>query len=162
MSSSLTQSMHVQPGRKLLMWLPTVIWLCVIASFSTDLFSASHTGSILWRILRAIYPGISLHTFRTIHFFVRKSAHFCTYGLLSVFAFFSWRGTLPRPSRWSMRWCALALALTFLAASLDEFHQTFIPSRTGTFHDVVLDMAGAAFFQLLLAGVLSRSRLPED
>ena len=160
--SSSSYSLPAQPVRKLLLWVPTVAWLCVIAAFSTDLFSARHTGSILWKILHWFHPGISRQTFNTIHFLVRKSAHFCTYGLLSMFAFFSWRGTLPRATRWSPRWCALALVLTFLAASLDEFHQTFIPSRTGTFHDVVLDLAGAVFFQLVLALVLSRSRLPDD
>ena len=150
MSSPLTQSVNVQPGRKLLLWLPTVIWLGVIASFSTDLFSASHTGSILWRILHAIFPGISLHTFRTIHFFVRKTAHFCTYGLLGAFAFYSWRATFPEPRRWSFKWSGLALALTLVVASLDEYHQTFIPSRTGTVHDVILDMVGAVFFQIII------------
>ena len=31
--------------RKLRAWIPTLLWLCVLALFSTDLFSAEHTGS---------------------------------------------------------------------------------------------------------------------
>jgi len=34
--------------------------------------------------------------------------------------------------------------------SIDEIHQSFVPSRTGTWHDVVLDMAGAAVAQILI------------
>jgi len=37
-----------------------------------------------------------------------------------------------------------------LVASLDEWHQTFIPSRTGTWHDVVLDGSAAVGGQILL------------
>jgi VanZ family protein len=46
-----------------------------------------------------------------------------------------------------------------LVASLDEWHQTYIPSRTGTFHDVLLDSAAALVAQILLFIIL-RSRKP--
>jgi VanZ family protein len=136
--------------------MPTLLWLCVLATFSTDLFSAEHTGSILQKIIHALFGKISYHQFQEIHFFIRKTAHFVSYGTLSALAFFSWRSTLPTLSRWTFRWTSLALLMTLMAASLDEFHQTFIPSRTGNFHDVLLDMAGATFFQLVLAIWLGR------
>ena len=142
--------------RKLLAWLPTLLWLCVLAAFSTDTFSAEHTGSVLEKIIVALFGKISAHRFHQIHFLVRKAAHFGSYGLLSTFAFFSWRATFPLRLLWSFRWTSLALLLTLIAASLDEYHQTFISSRTGNFHDVLLDMAGAVFFQLLI--VLWESR----
>ena len=40
--------------------------------------------------------------------------------------------------------------LTAVVASLDEWHQTFIPSRTGTIHDVILDTSAAIAAQLLV------------
>jgi len=40
--------------------------------------------------------------------------------------------------------------MTALVASLDEWHQTFLPSRTGTIRDVVLDSAAALGAQVLL------------
>jgi len=141
----------VPRGSRLLAWLPTLLWLCVLAWFSTDQFSADHTGVILRKIIRAVYGTISHHRFEQIHFLVRKSAHFGGYGLLSLFAFYSWRGTLRALARWTWRWCALALTTALLAASLDEFHQTFVSSRTGSWHDVVLDLTGAVFFQALIA-----------
>ena len=150
-STALPQSAPASPARKLLAWLPTLLWLCVLAAFSTDLFSAEHTGSVLEKILRALFGHVSQHTFQLVHFLIRKGAHFCSYGLLSAFAFFSWRATLPAFPRWTFRWSALALLLVLIAASMDEFHQSFVSSRTGNWHDVALDFTGAFFFQGVIA-----------
>jgi VanZ family protein len=119
--------------------------------FSTDTFSAEHTGGVLMKILHALFGNISAHRFHQIHFFIRKAAHFGSYGLLGALAFFSWRATLPALPRWTFRWSALALLLVLIAASLDEFHQTFVSSRTGNWHDVALDFTGAIFFQGVIA-----------
>jgi VanZ family protein len=128
----------------------------VLAAFSTDVFSAEHTGGILLKILHALFGNISTHQFLQIHFFIRKSAHFCSYGLLSALAFFSWRATLPSLPRWTIRWSLLAVLLAVTAAGLDEFHQSFIPSRGSSIHDVFLDFTGAVFFQLAIAVWLGR------
>jgi VanZ family protein len=138
-------------SRKLWAWLPTLLWLCVLAMFSTDTFSAEHTGGVLMKILHALFGNISAHRFHQIHFFIRKAAHFGSYGLLGALAFFSWRATLPAPPRWKFRWSALALLLVLIAASMDEFHQSFVSSRTGNWHDVALDFTGAIFFQGVIA-----------
>jgi VanZ family protein len=130
----------------------------VLAMFSTDMFSAEHTGSVLEKILHALFGTISDEWFQQIHFLVRKSAHFCSYGLLSAFAFFSWRATFPAPRRWSLLWASLGLLTAFAAGSLDEFHQSFIPSRTSSFHDVMLDTVGALFFQIVIAVWLNRKK----
>lgn len=136
---------------KLIAWLPTLLWMAIIAWFSTDTFSAAHTGSILQRILRAVYPGITNEQFEIIHHFVRKAAHFSVYGLLSLFAYYSWRATLPRRARWTFIWSGLALLVTLLAGSLDEIHQIFVPSRGPSPYDVMLDVTGALFVQILIA-----------
>jgi VanZ family protein len=155
-STALPEPVPASPGRKLLAWLPTLVWLCVLAMFSTDMFSAEHTGSILEKILSALFGNVSYHTFQQIHFLIRKSAHFCSYGLLGAFAFFSWRATLPALRRWTFRWAALGVLTAFLAGSFDEIHQSFVPSRTSNFHDVLLDTAGAVFFQLVIAFMILR------
>ncbi|HEY6273659.1 MAG TPA: VanZ family protein [Terriglobales bacterium] len=149
--TAIPNNLEATPRQKLWYWVPTLLWLCMLAAFSTDTFSAEHTGRILWKIVHVFLPGISSQHFDTLHFLVRKTAHFTSYGLLSFFAFFSWRATLPARERWIIRWCNLALLLTLLAASLDEFHQSFIPSRTSSVRDVMLDMLGAFFFQIMIA-----------
>lgn len=145
-----------RPNRKLLAWLPTLCWLVVLACFSTDVFSSDHTGRILLKIIHWLYGPISDQQFQFIHFLVRKSAHFFSYGLLGFFAFFSWRATLPDPRSWLAKWSGLALALTLAAASSDELHQRFVASRTSSPWDVLLDMTGALFFQTVLALFLKR------
>lgn len=123
----------------------------MIAFFSTDTFSSEHTGSILEKIIRAVYGNVSHEHFRMIHIFVRKTAHFTVYGLLSLLAFYSWRATLPRRARWTFTWSILALLVTLVAGSLDEFHQIFVPSRGPSPYDVMLDVMGAMFVQIVLA-----------
>ncbi len=152
------QQSSATSSRKLLAWIPTLLWLCVLAMFSTDMFSAEHTGSVLTKILQALFGTISEERFQQVHFLVRKSAHFCSYGLLGAFAFFSWRATFPAPRRWSLLWATLGLLTAFAAGSLDEFHQSFIPSRTSSFHDVLLDTIGALFFQAVIAVWLNRKK----
>jgi VanZ family protein len=155
-SSALHQSVPATPPRKLRAWIPTLLWLCVLAAFSTDMFSAEHTGGILLKLVHALFGQISAHQFQEIHFLVRKSAHFCSYGLLGALAFFSWRATLPSLQRWTLRWSLLAVLLAAAAGGLDEFHQSFVPSRGSSIHDVLLDSIGAVFFQLVIALWLGR------
>lgn len=123
----------------------------MLTLFSTDTFSAEHTGSVLLKALHALFGNRFDEQFQQIHFLVRKSAHFCSYGLLGAFAFFSWRATFPARPRWTFRWSLLALLLAVTAGGLDEFHQTFVPSRTASLRDVFIDTMGAVFFQLAIA-----------
>ena len=102
-------------------------------------------------VLHALFGSRFDEQFQQIHFLIRKSAHFCSYGFLGALAFFSWRATLPARPRWTFRWSILALLLAVTAAGLDEFHQSFVPSRTSSFHDVMIDTVGAFFFQLAIA-----------
>jgi len=138
-------------ARKLRAWIPTLIWLCVLALFSTDTFSADHTGSVLWKILHALFGTRFDAHFQEIHLFIRKSAHFCSYGLLGALAFFSWRTTFPALSRWTLRWSLLGLLVGVTGGALDEFHQRFVPSRGSSLHDVLIDTMGAIFFQVAIA-----------
>lgn len=146
---------------RVLAWLPTLLWLAAIATFSTDMFSAHHTESVLLRIIHLFYGNISYHQFNIIHGFVRKTAHFSVYGFLSLVSFYSWRNTFPGRLRWEFKWSILALLLTLIAASMDEFHQRFVPSRGPSIRDVGMDMLGAMFVQTLIASftnILPRRR----
>ena len=51
---------------------------------------------------------------------------------------------------WRMEWVLLGVGVTVITASLDEIHQSFIPSRTGRWQDVVLDTCGAAVLQIII------------
>jgi VanZ family protein len=106
---------------------------------------------MLWKILHALFGTRFDEQFQDIHFFVRKSAHFCSYGFLGALAFFSWRATLPARPLWTFRWSLLGLLTAMTAGSLDELHQIFVPSRGPSLRDVLIDTMGGIFFQLLIA-----------
>lgn len=123
--------------------------MVVIAIESTDFLSAEHTNKILYPILHFLF-NLDLVHFRVWHHYIRKTGHFVGYFILSALLFRAWKATLRLPSSWAMRWAAIAFFMTALVAGLDEWHQTFLPSRTGAFRDVVLDSTGALTAQLLI------------
>lgn len=116
---------------------------------STDMMSAEHTSRFLTPFLRWLDPQISWRTIAQVHFFVRKAAHVTEYAILT--------GLLFRALRWSMsglwRRGLLALIPALLYAPLDEFHQSFVPSRTSSARDVLVDYCGA-ILGILLARLL--------
>lgn len=132
-------------------WIPPLLWTAVILLASSDLFSATHTGSVLEIVITAIlgHP-LSRETFDLLHFLIRKAAHLTEYGILSALLF---RAIRRERSGWMSRWAATAVAIAACVASFDEWRQTFVPSRTGTPVDVGIDTVGAALAQLLLRAV---------
>jgi VanZ family protein len=126
-------------------WLPVAVMCVVIACESTSTFSAQNTsGWIRPWIERLIGHRINDFVWNVGHHMARKSGHFTGYGLLCLAWLRAWLLTLAlRPGPWwRMRAAVLAVAGTALVASLDEWHQTFLPTRTGMFSDVVLDTIG--------------------
>ena len=123
--------------------------MAVIVIESTDYLSAEHTGRFLYPILHFLFNLDRAH-FRVWHHYIRKTGHFVGYFILSALLFRAWKATLRWPSFWEMRWATIAFFMSALVASLDELHQTFLPSRTGAFRDVVLDSMGALTAQALI------------
>jgi VanZ family protein len=79
--------------------------------------------------------------FDRLHVVLRKGGHFLGYGIFGYLWFHAFSATFPNGTR--IIWAGLAIACAFLIASLDEWHQSFSPARTGHFGDVVLDTCGA-------------------
>jgi VanZ family protein len=149
----------LNPERKDLIkaWIAATLWIGIIAVESTDWLSAEHTGQFLYPMFHFLF-GMDPLRFDLVHHYLRKTGHFVGYFALSALLFRAWKNTLHLPgARWAWRWAGIAFAMTALIASLDEWHQTFIPSRTGRFADVVLDSSAALTAQvLILVFVLSR------
>ena len=132
-------------------WIAAILWLIVIAIESSALLSAHNTGRILYPMLHFLF-GLDWDHFEDWHFLIRKTGHVVGYGTLSILLFRAWRATLPAMSdvRWTPRWATIAILGTALVASLDEWHQSFIPSRTGRWQDVVLDTCAGIAAQILI------------
>ena len=128
-----------------------MLWLIVIAIESTQYLSAHNTSRFLFPILHYLF-GFTRQQFEPVHFYMRKGGHVFGYGLLSILLFRAWRETLPvlGNPKWTLRWASIAVLGTALVASLDEWHQSFIPSRTGTPRDVLLDTCAGIAAQILV------------
>jgi len=121
-------------------WLPPLLWMAAMFGFSTDAFSADNTGSRLHWLLHLLYPAITDAQYEAVHFLVRKTAHFTEYAFLTLLWWRAWRADSPQ--RWRTAWAWRSFLIIAVWALLDEWHQTFTPSRTGTIYDSFLDMSG--------------------
>ena len=127
-------------------WWPAVVWIGLITFESTDFLSSKNTGSILYALLTRLFGEINFYKFLIFHHYLRKTGHVVGYGMLSLLLLHGWRATLGRVHVWLLRAALLSWLGTACVAVLDEWHQSFIPSRTGTIWDVALDsVAGIAF-----------------
>ena len=130
-------------------WLPPLLWSAAILIASGPQFSSSHSANWLRELTeRVLGHDIPPPLFDRIHRILRKAGHLTAYGSLSALWFRALRG--DHRTTWMLRWAAGAVALATLVASVDEWHQSFIPSRTGAIGDVFLDAGGAVLAQGIL------------
>jgi VanZ family protein len=126
--------------RRLVRYGPLLVWIAFISFASTGEFSADNTSRIVRPILLWLFPEISEGTLASIHFLTRKAAHFCEYAVLGLLA----RRAFISSSKPVIRrhWFAIALGLVVVNSLLDELHQAFLPTRTGSIYDSAIDMLG--------------------
>jgi VanZ family protein len=130
-------------------WIATGLWLVVIAIESTPYLAADYTSRFLYPILHFLF-GVDRQHFPFWHHLIRKTGHFVGYFTLSVLLFRAWKATLRLPMEWAWRWASIAWIISAVVASMDEWHQSYIPTRTGIFSDVVLDSSAALTAQIVI------------
>lgn len=122
-------------------FLPAGLWYAVICLFSAQTGSESQEVSdgVLelfgYDILNSPMVLSAL-----LSFLVRKAAHAGVFFLLAGLLYWALL-EVKRPLRGE-----LALGLCALLAALDEFHQTFVPGRSGRWQDVCVDALGGLCF----------------
>ncbi len=114
----------------------------LVAAESTAAFGADRTSGPLRRLYEAIFGPVSSAAWESIHHYLRKTGHFIGYGALGLTWLRAWWMSLPRFHFQAD--ALLAILGTALVAGCDEWHQTFLPNRTGTLWDVLVDCCGAA------------------
>ena len=127
-------------------WLPVVLGVIAVALESTEFMGANHTSGPFRWLYQAIFGPVSDERWEILHILIRKSGHFIGYGAIGLAWLRAWWMTLPR-SRF-LHDSLLALLGTAMIASVDEWHQTFLPNRTGSAWDVLLDCCGAIMLEL--------------
>ena len=124
--------------------------------------SAKNTGGLLYNVISLVAPRIDPATVDLLNEILRKTGHFIGYGILSLLVFFALKNTnrdrlrrlLQRPwgiylrDLWRLEWSFIGVMSALGMATYDEIHQTFIPSRTGRWQDVVIDTSGAIAMQV--------------
>jgi VanZ family protein len=124
-----------------------VAWALVIFFASTSWGSGEHTGAFLMPLLRWLFPSADYATLEAMHLVLRKIGHFAEYLVLGLLLLRALRADAP----WSARYALLATALATLYAASDEIHQCFVAGRVAAVGDVLIDTAGAATGQVLVA-----------
>ena len=127
-------------SRVLSRYLPLIIWLGFIFYASSDGFSASSTSTIIGPLVLWLFPGTSQAQLDAIHVITRKLAHFSEYALLGLLAARAFL-TSPGP-KVRQNWFLISFVLVIVYALLDEYHQSFVPSRTASIFDSFIDISG--------------------
>jgi VanZ family protein len=135
---------------------PVIIWMALICYASSADFSAANTSRIVEPLFRWLFPGINNEVLASVHFLIRKCAHFSGYAVLAFFAIRAFSSSSVDLLR--RRWFAATFVLVVCYALLDEFHQSFVPSRTASFYDSMIDIAGGMSFLTAYWYVRQRQR----
>jgi len=135
-------------------WLPATLWgamLLLIFYFSSQAGSPENSAGWLIGLLRAVAPQLAeqltpeqLHA---LNYAFRKTGHGTGYFLLTLLGYWAFRRSFGLDARPALRWAVLT---SLLRAIIDEIHQAFVPGRTGTVVDVMIDAVGIALAAWLI------------
>lgn len=138
--------MQKKTGRAgtLILWVAAIAWASTLFFFSGQ--DANESGRLsMWvtqHVMR-IFPWLPFEL-EQVHFFVRKTAHFCIFALEGFLLGLALMKTLPRKGPAGV----LAAVSCAVVAVLNEYHQSFSEGRSCELRDMIIDSSGA------LAGVL--------
>lgn len=143
----------------ILSFLPAIVLLCFIFVFSSQ--SGEESGSLsfeislfLAKLFSPLLPAtdaneLLLTRAESIHLLVRKAAHITEFFLLTLSIYLPLSTCFQKKLSFSKRLLLCFFFSVFFSVS-DEFHQTFIPGRSGNFTDVCIDAIGIILATLLL------------
>ena len=131
------------------LWIAAVLWMALIFSFSmeTAAESSESSGGFIRTLLETFDRGFLTLSYADQHakieslsYIVRKSAHFCIFGMLGILvtSAVSTHGLSPKKT------ALLSLGICALYAVSDEIHQYFVPGRACMAKDMLIDTCGAA------------------
>ena len=152
-----------QPVKPRARWMPVLFALIFICFTSTAFMGGSHTQIVVDAVWQAILGKWHADLTGDVNEYLRKVGHFLGYGMIGLLFRAAWEGS-ARAWKWSVRswilpFSALAGVLSIaIVASLDEWHQMFLPGRVGCVRDVLLDSAGAIFLNAIYWFIAARRR----
>ncbi|MGI4853907.1 MAG: VanZ family protein [Janthinobacterium lividum] len=139
----------LQRSQLLAVWGGVLLAVLAIAGESTAGMSHAHTGVWLHKLLGSHLDSGALNRVNTA---LRKSGHLIGYGMVGLMTFHAVQitATLRKAAQplCNMKQVAAVAGVlfTFFLAVCDEVHQRYLPGRTASIRDVVLDTCGAILF----------------
>ena len=126
---------------------PLILWIGVIFYLSSGQGATTQTSRFIRPLLEFLFPGATEETLTVFHNYIRKTAHFTEYAVLAFFASRAFWSSANETLR--KFWWLAAFILIFVMAAIDEYNQSFNPTRTGSIYDVLIDLSGGLMMILL-------------
>ena len=148
--------MNTSTKKILRYWLPVLLWIGLIFWLSTGVFSAQNTYMFFEPVLRFFMPSLSKKEIFVLHIILRKMAHATEYFISGLLLFRAFKDESDKRREW--HWAASSLLLVVLIAVSDEFHQTYVSTRTASFVDVGIDVLGGFIAQCVSVLMIQRKQ----
>jgi VanZ family protein len=125
-------------------WVIVAIYVIALALFAGVALHPKNTLALVDPVIRWVRPGASLEEIDRIHLIAREFGHFLIPAV--AFALLVLGPLRKRP--------LLALLLCAVFAVIDESLQSFMPGRTGSLADVIVDVSGTTLAYLVYRTIL--------
>ena len=124
-------------------WLPPILWMIFFFPVLNKFLGSPAIYRALLNVFRLFSPDVSAAAIEIPYIVIRKSIHFVEYAILTLLMFRAFRGEGIK--KWDLRWAIYSGVIAIGYGFLDEFLQTFVPTRNGSVFDSVINSAGACF-----------------
>jgi len=139
--------------RKIIYWLPSIFFMTLIFLGSGDQASGGRTLILAkWLLSFFFAEEAEPQILTSLIFIIRKTAHISEYFILSLANYYAFSRTFNRYSFQKTIFSSSSFSLLY--ALSDEFHQTFVNNRVGSFDDVMIDTIGILFAYLVITMIL--------
>jgi len=132
--------------KRILKWSLVIVFMITIFMFSSEpAVQSEEKSKFVIYFLNILGINIESAFGSLADFMVRKAAHFTEYFILYILIFNALHNDLNKKTA-----LFYSLILVFLYASTDEYHQLFIPGRSGRLRDILIDTSGGTLGLILM------------
>ncbi|WP_066875309.1 VanZ family protein [Clostridium mediterraneense] len=139
--------MNLKNKKRVFNLILVVIWMIFIFYMSSrDGNESTKQSNFVMNILNILGINLSNKFGEFASVIIRKGAHITEYAILCILLFNVLKENFENKNKAIL----FSIIGVFLYACTDEFHQTFVPGRSGQFTDVLVDTSGAILASLLI------------
>ena len=144
-------------------WIGALMGFVFVACTSNNYMGGTHSQRVLEAVWGSVLGKWHVDEIAAANIWIRKVGHFIGHGLLSLVFCRAWFSTVRKsfPIRrvwWRPTAAFFAVLTTFAVACLDEWHQSFVPGRVGSFRDVMIDTSGALVANIIFLAIMTRRK----